>query len=375
VVIETINSFLLLLQRALAARSLYPSSHPAVRASEEEAYEQMVPVLEQTGKITVAVVNDRVVWNEELLPAGRSLCQELFSALRRSGADRIGFRKGLRRDEIEALLDALADSRPLRALGRCHHLEFGPLAGGAATDDPESTLQPCAEGLEQIFERVHRAHALERETLERVVNAVADVVSSHAGLLLPLLETKQHDEYTFVHTTNVAVLSTAMAEALGFEANVAADITAAALLHDVGKRAVPTEILNKTERLTDEDVARLRRHPVDGARMLFNTPGVPDLAVIVAYEHHVRADGGGYPATPRGWRLNLASRIVQIADVFDALRTNRPYRAALPVSRIREIMRNDVGTVFDATLLTVFFQQVLNRRVPGVEAAPFAGTL
>jgi HD-GYP domain-containing protein (c-di-GMP phosphodiesterase class II) len=109
-------------------------------------------------------------------------------------------------------------------------------------------------------------------------------------------------------------------------------------------------------------------HPVEGARMLINTPGVPDLAPIVAFEHHIRPDGGGYPKVPRGWRLSLASRVVQLVDVFDALRTNRTYRPGLPLPRIVEVMKSEVGTFFDADLLQVFLQEVVSRGLP----EPFA---
>lgn len=110
-------------------------------------------------------------------------------------------------------------------------------------------------------------------------------------------------------------------------------------------------------------------HPVEGARMLLNTPGVPELAAVVAYEHHIRVDGSGYPSVPANWRLSLASRIVQIADVFDALRTHRPYRAGMPVPKIVELMRNDVGLFFDADLLHVFLTRVVARGIPEEAAA------
>ena len=108
----------------------------------------------------------------------------------------------------------------------------------------------------------------------------------------------------------------------------------------------------------------MQLHPVAGARFLLNTPGVPELAPIVASEHHVRADGSGYPKVPKNWKLNLASRIIQLADVFDALRTTRPYRAGLPVPKVVEVMRHDVGVFFDADLLQIFFEQVVSRGIP-----------
>ena len=108
----------------------------------------------------------------------------------------------------------------------------------------------------------------------------------------------------------------------------------------------------------------MQMHPVEGARLLLNTPGVLELFPIVAYEHHVFADGSGYPKVPKGWKLNLASRIVQVADVFDALRTHRPYRRGMPVPKIVEIMQGDVGPRFDADLIDVFFQQIATRHIP-----------
>ena len=108
----------------------------------------------------------------------------------------------------------------------------------------------------------------------------------------------------------------------------------------------------------------MQSHPAEGARILLNTPGIPEIAPIVAYEHHIRANGGGYPKVPKDWKLNLASRVVQLADVFDALRTYRPYRPGLPVPRIVEVMKNDVGTFFDADLLELFLLNVVSRGIP-----------
>lgn len=202
-----------------------------------------------------------------------------------------------------------------------------------------------------------------------IVTCLSNVVSASASTMIPLAPLKRHDEYTFVHTMNVAVLSTSLAEAVGFDRQDAHEVSIAALLHDVGKQAIPETILNKNGRFTDQERAIMELHPVEGARMLLNTPGVPELAAVVAYEHHIRVDGSGYPAVPKNWRLSLASRVVQIADVFDALRTHRPYRAGMPVPKIVELMRNDVGLFFDADLLHVFLTRVIARGIPEEAAA------
>jgi HD-GYP domain-containing protein (c-di-GMP phosphodiesterase class II) len=147
------------------------------------------------------------------------------------------------------------------------------------------------------------------------------------------------------------------------------ELTVAALLHDVGKQVIPKEILEKQAPFTEEEFRVMRMHTVEGARILLNTPGVPELAPIVAYEHHVRGDGTGYPKMPPNWKLNLASRIVQMADVFDALRTTRPYRAGLPVPQVVEVMRRDIGSSIDSDLLRIFFEHVVARGAPELASA------
>lgn len=365
--IEQVSSALMSLQRALAARALYSSTHPAVESSEGEAWRQLTPLLEEREEVRVMFVDGRVVWEDRHLPSGRSLHEELWPALRRCGVDQIAFLHGVEEQEIHVLLDALHGSHPWTVVEGCEHLEFGHIAE-EPEPDPLEELEPHIDAVREIHEAIAADGTLDLEKLDRVLESIAGVIARHAGALIPLLETKRHDEYTFVHTTNVGILSGAMSEVLGLGDGVAREIMLAALLHDVGKQKIPEELLNKKGKITDEEMAVLRRHPVDGARMLFDTPGATDLSIIVAYEHHIRADGTGYPATPPGWVPSLAGRIVQMADVFDALRTNRPYRAAVPLPKIREIMRNQVGSMFDPDLLTLFFRHVAGGR-PGSRVA------
>lgn len=102
----------------------------------------------------------------------------------------------------------------------------------------------------------------------------------------------------------------------------------------------------------------MRRHPLEGARLLFASKDVPEIAAVVAYEHHMHVNGSGYPRVTPGWKLNFASQIVQVADVFDALRTHRPYRAALSFADAHEIMSRDAGRLYDKELVDVFFKRV-----------------
>ena len=135
------------------------------------------------------------------------------------------------------------------------------------------------------------------------------------------------------------------------------DLTVSAVLHDIGKRMIPKSVLNKDGKLTDDEWKIVQRHPVDGALQLFGAPGVPKIAPIVAFEHHMYP-GGGYPQGADGWKMHLASRIVQVADVFDALRTDRPYRAGMSLQEALDILQKDAGTRYEHALLEAFVNRV-----------------
>lgn len=374
--IEKVNSALLELQGALLARSLYPEDHPRIRNGERQASAMLNEILSRREEITVFVVDDRVILEDQLLPSGANLATGLFRRLRDGGVDRITLRRGLDEGEIRGLLDSLTphgerDGQPAPRTGP--HVTFGYIDQAEARSErparaPEPGSVPLpgqlASVLQHVWQEIEDAETLKRGEVGDILSCISRALSDSAGALLPLAPLKRHDEYTFVHTINVAILSTALSESLGFTSRDVYELSLAALLHDVGKRIIPLELLNKAGRFTDEEFRIVQLHPVEGARMLLSIPGMPGLAPIVAYEHHVRADGNGYPKLPRRWRLSLASRIVQVADVFDALRTHRPYRPALPVSEIVSMMRKDAGLFFDADMLEVFFEHVVSRGFP-----------
>jgi len=370
-----IGNALLEMQGALVARSLYEPGDGRIRTCEDRASELLRRCLDETPEITLFALGDRVIFGGEILPASSSLSDTLFPMLRRRGVDQLTFRHGLDREELGKFLDDLAqeehDGSPLRAgphigLGFLKQEHWDAEDGGfcAGTDRCASFAQQAADALPDLWLGAGCAQPVDMELLGEIVSGIRKSVDHTRSAMIPLAPLKRHDEYTFVHTINVAILSTSVGEALGFDPHTIHELTVAALLHDVGQQVIPREILDKQGRYTEEEFRVMRMHTVEGARILLNTPGVPELAPIVAYEHHARGDGGGYPKMPRSWKLNLASRIVQMADVFDALRTTRPYRAGLPVPKVVEVMRRDIGDSIEADLVRIFFEHVVARGAP-----------
>jgi len=145
-----------------------------------------------------------------------------------------------------------------------------------------------------------------------------------------------------------------MARSLELEGPILREFGYAALMHDIGKVQTPLEILNKPDKLTNEEFAIMKRHVVDGAHLLRRTPETPALAPVVAFEHHLKQDLSGYPENVGARTLNLCTMVVSVVDVFDALRSNRAYRAGLATDRIKHIMSQQDGTAFHPALLRRF---------------------
>jgi putative nucleotidyltransferase with HDIG domain len=171
---------------------------------------------------------------------------------------------------------------------------------------------------------------------------------------MALTALKKYDNYTFTHMVNVSALAMAQARSLNIEGPLLREFGFAALMHDIGKVNTPLEVLNKPDKLTKDEFDVMKRHVVDGAHILRRTPEMPALAPIVAFEHHLKQDLSGYPEKIGSRKLNLCTMIVSIADVFDALRSTRAYRGALPTDRIRSIMAEQTNPAFNSALLKRF---------------------
>ena len=165
--------------------------------------------------------------------------------------------------------------------------------------------------------------------VKRVVQPIVDTILRNEYSIVGLTAMKNHDEYTYAHCVNVSILSVAIGQRLGFSRPVLANLGVAALLHDLGKLAVPASVLGKPGRLTAAEWSLMGRHPLEGLKMVTRMPGLSALTVDmmnVCLQHHRMCDGKGYPRASVPFRLATASRIVTAADCFDAMTAHREYR-------------------------------------------------
>ena len=352
------------LQGAIAVRRLYPSEHPRLVELLDRVVESSRQATGGGHDVEVFSLDGRVVSKGVPLPGGDAFVKGVFATLASHGFHRVTVRHGLTAHEVADFVDAMAGVEAGRVPQSSPHLRLSAYDNEGAPSSlvPEHTVNAEEhDRLFRVWDRVVQHREYDLDAMEFMLLALSQTIGDSMGAAIPLAALKSHDDYTITHIVNVALLSMALAEAIGLQATLVRDVGVSALLHDVGKLHVPASVLNESGRLTDAQRRVIRRHPEHGARILLGTPGVPQLAVTVAFEHHLQYDGGGYPTVPKGWKMNLASEITHIADVFDALRSNRPYRSALPRERIVAIMMRDAGTVFDPGLVRTFFDLVVPR--------------
>ncbi|HEX3273864.1 MAG TPA: HD domain-containing phosphohydrolase [Gemmatimonadales bacterium] len=191
--------------------------------------------------------------------------------------------------------------------------------------------------------RLGRTTSVKR--VKRAVQLIVDQVLNNETSLVGLTTIRDYDEYTFTHSVNVCIFSVALGKKLGFTKLQLYDLGLAALLHDVGKARIPVEILNKTSGLDEQEWRVMQAHPWLGGLTLFAMRAqddVPYRAILAAHEHHMKTDLTGYPKTVRERTLGIFSRIVSVADGFDAATTRRSYQTVPiePDQVLREMWQN-----------------------------------
>jgi putative nucleotidyltransferase with HDIG domain len=382
--------FLIALGQALSAMALYGSGHP----SRTSARDRLRVALQSALQGALAAEGLRITFLEHDVIVGQAVLSDL------RGWDWNGkfIRANVRRLEIDVLpsdadLDRwLADlhTRLTAPAGTVlpAFMEAGLRVGsirlaadddGAGVGDGDGDGDGATEGtvvdlvdalmasslLEEvdcvrwIHEQAARSDRVPMAEVEAVVQGLAVAMQRDQGFVLPLLELKTLDQYTTTHSCNVAMLAMGLAEEVGLRSADVRAIGTAALLHDIGKVRVPLDVLVKPGKLTDVEYGEIKRHTVEGARMLGERGRGHALAAIVAYEHHVwHNDEGGYPAFHYPRRCHYASRLVHVCDLYDALSTDRPFRKAWPRMQTLALLSERRGIEIDPELVDALLRML-----------------
>jgi HD superfamily phosphohydrolase YqeK len=365
---------------ALNEQALYGPYHPAMLRAVEGAAEALSLVLAHEPEFHLSLVGSGIIVNGRETSLASSLTAGLVAACASHAVDRIVFHHGVTALEVATLVCLLglpreeAGSLPAALAGRgvaaiaCTVSASAPPPGGTPLVTPAdaSLLGTYTRALGLIQESAQQARLgklLNAPAARTLASQLADGVIDDRAQVLGLLSIRRHDEYTFQHSLNICILALALGMAMGLSRARLQELGLAALLHDVGKAWVPLEVLRKPGPLDEEEAALIRRHPVDGAAYLGQQPDLPAAAVLVAFQHHLRYDQAGYPKLRWPHSSNTYSLIVGIADAYEALTSERPYRRALASEEALRLMLATPPGQFEPRLL-LLFAEMLGRRDP-----------
>lgn len=366
--------FLTSLAQALSTMTLYADGHPARARAIDLSFEQLRALQAVDSRPQFSFLGYDVVYGNIAL---RELKEWDWGVrLANAGIQRLEFGYDVTRDDFEVFLDECLARLTLQSIDsatrspeRKTAIKFGAIGvkgaeGALRPEDllPTATiaysLQEEADTIRWLHDEVQVRGELPLLEAESVVKSLSVAMHGDREIVIPLLQLKEFDQYTTTHSLNVSVLAMALAEYMEMGPKDVRGFGVAGLLHDLGKVRIPLEVLTKPGKLTDEEWTIMRRHPVDGAKIIYESDRQLDLASAVAYEHHIMINGGGYPNRHFQRDCHKASKLVHICDVYDALRTNRPYREAWDADRVLAQIEKGIGWDFDEEPARAFIRMM-----------------
>jgi len=373
--------FLVSFGQAVSTMALYNEGHPARERAVDRSYRCLQDLQQNDPTPRFSFLGEETIYHDTAL---RELGDwEWGTRLAQAGVQRIELESSVTRDQYEEFLEEMmaritlsfidtAEARTHRPTG----IKIGALGIRGETKELQESIDaptPIATISYSLHEEIESIKSMHQDVMQRgrlplaeaeaVVRSLSMAMHGDQQMILPLLQLREFDEYTTTHSLNVSVLVMALAESIGLAQQDIRTFGVAGLLHDLGKVHIPQDILNKPGKLTDQERQVMQAHPVEGARMIIESGRKLDLAAAVAHEHHVMINGHGYPTHHYRRACHKASNLVHVCDVYDALRTKRPYRDAWEAERVITYIEERSGTEFEPTAATAFV--ALMRKVEG----------
>lgn len=371
--LEKIKNALAHMSSAIQAGKIYSTEHPSYKDFILRAYKSLCEVLPHKKELIVGIVEEELAWEGEIFFSLSEKLRALVFYLQEKGIERLIFLPDLQEDELDRFISLLIDKEKrgqegaqeyLNAIG-VRNIRAGKIralsAQSEVSEKPKTPKKKRREktihSVSQVVEKILNEEDLDYLELKfNVLNYMEDYMGKRQELV-DLVSIKQRDLSTYLHLLNVSILSMYVTSKLGYAQDDVLDIGISGLFHDIGKLAISRRILQKKSKLEEKEFFKIKHHPTAGAETLVNyvdTIGI--LPVIVAYEHHLRYDLKGYPPLTYPYTPHLASFIVSICDVYDALALRRSYKKDFPPKKIYNIMMDGKGALFHPHLIEDFFR-------------------
>ncbi len=371
------------LARLMMQRNLFPETHPSVKNALGDFMKALESLIDNRSSVNLRVADGTIRllnFEVDVSETNDNSVHLLRRALESLSVGELEFLSGTTQDEALAFVEIAGASirrdtsidlpaiwrrieniRIRHASGKADipvSKEIVPVKARTRNAEQSGSLEqsdesPASRMISGVLDRLAKISSDESGRAGRAIISTVERDGVNSTVFLLLKSLKEYDDYTFDHSINVAIISAAIARRLGYSDEELGRIGTAAILHDIGKLYVPREIIHKTGRLTPSEWQIVKRHPVDGEKIL-RDEGLDILARRVAYEHHMRHDRKGYPMPKPREECLEASNIVRIADTYDALTTRRPYRKQISPFEALKLMENGRGTEFHPGFFDIF---------------------
>jgi putative nucleotidyltransferase with HDIG domain len=380
------TEFILRFYRLLKGASLYDRNNAAIEKLTQEVLQTVNPFVESQGQLYLKIVRDNFFFNNIRIPvkADRYSIFKIFSqemGKRMLGELEFGEKlEGRVLKDFVFLLAGLDDgnesnylyvNRQLESKG-IHGISVGKLEYVRDEDlliDSEKQKRyskqiyfKTVNLVKEVAEGIRTQKLINIRKAKHLMQSAVNSIMQDESALLGLTNIKNYDEYTFNHCVNVAIYAIALGQRIGVPKKHLSHLGMAGLFHDIGKISIPKEVLNKTDKLSPQEWAMIRSHPVVGAEMVIRLKEWGELSarlIDAAFEHHLKYDLTGYPKLARKRNVTLFGKVIAIADFYDALVRPRVYRQYPYVSeKILGLMLERVGKDFDPALVKVFINMI-----------------
>jgi putative nucleotidyltransferase with HDIG domain len=370
--VERIKNALLNLSSAIQTGKIYSMDHPSFKEFIQRAYQSLLDVLPQKKELIIGIVEDELAWEGEIFFSLSQKLAALVFYLQEKGIERIVFFPGLQEEELNRFVGFLIDKQKkgstevhhLSALGiqniqagKIRALESQPKVEERPRNLRRNRGKTTIQNVSKIIETVLNEEDVDYLELKfNILNYMEDYMGKRQELV-DLASIKKKDLNTFQHMLNVSIIGMFLSSKMGYSQEDVLDIGIAGLFHDIGKLIISSRILKKPSKLTEDEFYKMKHHTVQGAEILIKyKDAIGSLPSVVAYEHHLRYDLKGYPRMAYPKPPHIASSIISMCDVYDALAQRRTHKKDFPPKKIYTIMMQGNGTSFHPQLLEDFFR-------------------
>ena len=236
--------------------------------------------------------------------------------------------------------------------------EIAPVSASAEFARAAKICAQSKRAVTSMFQEARMGKAVDTAGAQKLVEEISDSVSRNPNALISLARLKTADDYTYMHSVAVCALMIALSKQLSLNEAQTRSAGIAGLLHDLGKALMPMDVLNKPGKLTDEEFAIIKKHPEEGYKLLLASTGADEIALDVVLHHHEKTDGSGYPKRLKDAEISLFAKMGAVCDVYDAITSNRPYKAGWDPAESLRKMAEWANGHFDPMVFQAFVKSL-----------------